>query len=195
MPVRVDLYLRNRVVRGDLVTAGARTLDHFNRRDPALTLENAQVASFHIAAQPRLVGTVRVEKAQVLLVAPDDVHEQLVLRGAWQPRKRVLAEAGVGPLAVRGIFHLGQSGRQANLAHLLFGEDDCLFVPITDATVTCEYHADWTAHLPTVFAMRRAIEFLTSDEGLRMKDEGCPPAGAARQNGHARSGSDSILQP
>jgi hypothetical protein len=194
MAVRVDLYLRNRVVRGDLITEGARTLDHFNRRDPALTLENAQVASFHVATQPRPVGVVRVEKAQVLLVAPDDAHEQLVLRGAWQPRKRVLAEAGVGPLAVRGIFHLGQSGRQATLAHVLFGEDDRLFVPITDALVTCEYHTDWTVHLPTVFAMRRAIEFLTADEGLRMKDEGCRARGAARQNGHAPEGKTAILR-
>jgi len=163
MPVRVELYLRNRVIRGELATDGVRTLDRFNRHDPAITLQDAQVASFHVAVRPRALGTVRVDKSQVLLVVPDDTDEQMTLRGAWVPKKRVQAEAGVGPLDVRGTFHLGSSPK-SSLEQLLFGDEERIYIPVTNALVTCEYHQGWSAALPTVFLMRRVVEFITSPQ-------------------------------
>lgn len=158
-PVPVELYLRDRVLRGDVRVEG-RTLDTVNRPGRTIELRGAQSTSFHTAAPPRRLGHIRVEKAHVLLIRPDDAGLARTLHGAWKPTRRVLAEAGLGPLAVRGIFHLNPALR-ADLAHLLSSGEERLFLPVTQATVTAEYHPGWSVEFATVFLLRTAIEFVS----------------------------------
>jgi hypothetical protein len=163
--VMVELYLRDRLIRGLVSTQGLRALDLFNRTDRALQVREAQAASFHCAATPRFLGSVRVDKAQVLLVAPHDAEHLLWarLRAGWVPKSKVQAEAGVGPLIVRGTFHVGRSIPLA-MASVFLGSEQRLFLPVTDATISSEYHRNWSVQLAAVFIPRRLIEYVTLPE-------------------------------
>jgi hypothetical protein len=161
MSIAIELYLRNRVLRGEITTGGERALDLFNRREPSVVLHEAYSASFHYASRARRLGVVRVPRAQILLVAPHESIEQLTsLRGLWVPKRKVEAEVGVGPLIVRGTLHLADAG-EVSPAAFLSGAEDRPFLPVTDATVSSEYHRAWSVALPSVFVARQAIEFVT----------------------------------
>ena len=161
MSIPVELYLRNRVLRGQITTGSERALDLFNRCEPSVVLHEASAASFHFSSRARYLGVVRVPRARILLVAPYESLDQLPsLRGLWVPKRKVEAEVGVGPLIVRGTFHLADSG-EASPAAFLFGSEERPFLPVTDAVVSSEYHRTWSVALPSVFVSRQAIEFVT----------------------------------
>jgi hypothetical protein len=161
MSIPVELYLRNRVLRGEIATGGERALDLFNRGEPSVLLHDAYAASFHFSARARQLGVVRVPRAHILLVAPYESLDQLLsLRGLWVPKRKVEAEVGVGPLIVRGTFHLADAS-ESSPAAFLSGSEDRPFLPVTDAVVSSEYHRTWSVATPSVFVSRQAIEFVT----------------------------------
>ena len=68
----VELYLRDQVIRGELRTdAGKRAVDALNESTSGvIVLGEARSTSIHVKGPPTRLGTVRIQRAQVLVVIP-----------------------------------------------------------------------------------------------------------------------------
>lgn len=164
MHVLVEVYLRDHIIRGEVSPEGRRTLDIFNARGPAVALTGAQAASFHTAESPRRVGNALLDKRHILLVAPNDGGTFVPAgpRCAWTQKLRVHGEAVIGPLVVKGTFHLWGSGGEDPSAFFAAQGDDEAFLVATDATIGAGHLPGWSVRYPTVFIPRRAIGYLAA---------------------------------
>jgi hypothetical protein len=159
MDLTVDLYLADRIVRGILSSPYTRVLDMFNNLGSVVMVREAGSMSLHQTTQPLRLGTTRIEKERILLVAPRAEPDRAEKPEAWVPKKRSHAIAGVGPLVVLGDFYLDGDVDTSSIS-LLVGTDARPFIPVTSATVSTEYHPDWHVELPIVFLRRRAVDFV-----------------------------------
>jgi hypothetical protein len=161
--VIIDVYLPNRIVRGLVSSPFTRALDIFNNFGSVVTLRNAGAASLHESTKPLKLGQVRVEKDRILVAVPHEPTRDGDRSISWVPKRRERGIAGVGPLIVQGIFHLDEESEGSPL-NVALGTENRPFVPVTEATISSEYHPDWSADLPVAFLRRRAIEYLSVPE-------------------------------
>ena len=112
MATTVELYLRDQVIRGELRTdPGKRAVDVLNESPSGvIALAEASTTSVHVKASRTRLGSVRVQRAQVLLVIPYDASPlgPRQLRTAFVEKQPRQVAVGVGPFFVSGTTHVGR---------------------------------------------------------------------------------------
>jgi hypothetical protein len=162
MRIDVELFLRDQIIHGELVTTQPRPLDQINSKlETFLLIENARAASLHVSSPPVRLGTVRVEKEQILLVVPHDsgVTVPGPIRGGWVQKRQLQAMIGLGPLWVKCDLFVS-SHDQVSLTTLGRARDGQLFLVASNASISSAYHPEWAMPASTVFLYRTAISYL-----------------------------------
>jgi len=157
MPIEVELYTTEHVIRGLLETAGDRLSDILNNKtESAVIVSQAQVSRLlNVGKTPPLkLPLVRVEKAGLLFgvpVEPDLTHKSLYRRAARMGFNLVVL---VPNFEVRGTIHLTE---KLDIRRVLVVRPDD-FVPLTDATATYVLYPQMTVRASTlVFNKARVI--------------------------------------
>lgn len=165
MGVTVEVYLRDQVIRGELPDGQGRPLDQLNNaRENYIILGNALSGSLHVDAPPMKLGTVRVQRDQILLVVPHDAPSMVAprLRSGWVEKRRARVIVGLGPLAVTGSLHMGQweGTTEVTVEQIARSSDARAFLPATQATVASQYDPNWSIESGSVFLARAAIGYV-----------------------------------
>lgn len=163
MSIKLDLYLRDQVIRGQVELVQGRPLDLLNSSlEASLVVRDAVAWSLHDGSGPLPLGTVRAHRDWVLVAVPHDGGSRIaaVLRSGWVEKRRVRVALGLGPLALQGTFHLGQWD-QVSLEAICRGGDHRPFMPATDATIQGLYATSWSFECSTVLVARAQISYVS----------------------------------
>lgn len=165
MGVTVDCYLRDQIIRGELAGGRDRPLDQLNTSiEGFIILHNACLQNLRASVEPVQLGTTRVQKSQLLLVVPHDTQAVAPqLRPGWVRKARVRVVAGIGPLTVRGTFHVPPA-EHVSLEKIIRDSDGRAFLPMTRASITSLQYPDWSIEVPSAFLPRQEVCYISIEE-------------------------------
>src|SRR5205085_12571882 len=103
-------------------------------------------------------------------------------RRAWEWKKPLEVEAGLGPLVAAGTVHIGKWD-DATLTNAQRATDGREFVPMTRATISSTQHPGWAVKQPVLFLRARAITHLGLVQGASDRVNGALDGDAHDLNG------------
>lgn len=161
MATAVGLYLPHQVISGDLaIETGQRLVDVLNGAEESLlVLANGVSRSLHTEAPPVALGTVRVQRAQVLLVIPAEARPLGLrhMRAGYVEKRPLRARVALGPLLLTATLHFGPR-EPASFEGFLYDAGARFFIPATEANVSSQYRSE-TLEAPLVFVNRAAVDY------------------------------------
>jgi hypothetical protein len=162
VPITLELYLHHQVIRGDFQSElDKRPIDLLNAAvNSVITLSDAWSASLYAEAPPIRLGTVRVQRAQILLVIPQNPPPlpRRLFRVGFIEKRQVHAALGVGPFVLTGTAHVG-AHELASIRGLENDTSGRLFIPVTQAAVRSQHALAWSLEAELLFLNRAAISY------------------------------------
>lgn len=162
MPIEVELYTPDHMIRGLLETAGERLSDILNNKtESAVVVGQAQVSRLlNVGKSPPLrLGLVRVEKASLLFATPverDLTHKSLYRRATRVGFNLVVL---VPNFELHGTIHLTEKLDIRRV--LLVRPED--FIPLTDATATYVLYPQVTVRADTLVFNKARVTLIAEE--------------------------------
>lgn len=158
MPIEVELYTADHVIRGFLETAGDRLSDILNNKtESAILVGPAQVSRLLNLSKspPTRLPLVRVEKKNLLFALP--VQHDLTHKSLYRRATRMMFQilVFVPNFELRGAIHLTE---RLDIRRVLVVRPED-FVPLTDATATYVLYPQVTVKADTLVFNKAQVVF------------------------------------
>lgn len=185
MPVEVQLFTNDFVIRGTLENDGERLTDVLNlKSDQGLVLYEAQAASLFTLgkAPPLRVSKARVEKSSITMAIP--IQRDLTHKSIFRKANRMAFEVAIlmPQFQAQGVIHLTER-IDMRKGFMMRPED---FIPLTEAVLTFAPNPQLVMRVDTVIFNKKQMLMLAelrTRTGALNPPTGQPPPQAGGQGG------------
>lgn len=159
MPIEVQLFTADYVIRGQVENDGERLTDVLNlKNEQGLVLLDAQVASLHTLgkALPVRIAKTRVEKSAITMAIP--IQRDLTHKSIFRKANRLAFDVVVlvPQFQIQGVIHLTER-MDPRKGFALRPED---YIPLTDAALTFAPNPRMVMRVDTVVFNKKQMMML-----------------------------------